>query len=1802
MPSLDEQLEEAAAGVQPLDKQLELAASIAAGVKKTTPVGNADRQALLDVVANTAKTISGAYGAPIPEWLTKAALTKGGKVGDVAFDVGTPIAGAIVGGLAGPEVGIPMGAAGGLAGNSIKQAREYFRGERDTFSPGQAIASTAMGAFPGTTAGKTIAGTIGRRAAEGFGLGAGSNMVEQAIDTGKVDPMQAMTAGVIGAPIGAGFGALEKGVPALWNKIRGKSLEEAKTILAEAKAPTKEAAPAITEAQNQIEEMMGMGAEPKSAKASAQIIQTEKPNSAEASAQTFDETGLTPSEVRARDFDKARAEDLMSRLEAAQAAHAEQRIGMSRIDAEGQPAARERARKQEPAQPLVSDEADVTAQLSPQAQALVEGEGYAVAQPVRKGVARPKPVTGAPEKQPLAPAETPAATIQAQAPGKPAPDAPGSFIFASPSTEDLKLPEAVARLTSKPLYDYAAQARKIAPEAKVQRALGDWADGAEHTTAITYDKPQPTDLLLKQAAELGLLGKQKNVLVGKLDDAGNSALHVVEFPKGTKLEDARQALIDVGIPHRTLVPTKTGIRAYVFDQDLSLADNILKLADHELEPTTVTKRATGDFLGDKKWASRDAAAAEYRRLLDQTVEAPADQGGAGRGDSGIHPAGVSAPEREPATAAGSGQPNEGAGAVSEVPAGVQLPAEQPLEHAVGGQLELIHYSGQPALSEVEPKFLGRGSANRADRTGTDKSFFFVKDSPTGQDTGLINNAGKTRYAAEISGDRIYDWNADPLKLADNPNRWEREEKLKELGYAGFASRRADGAHVVALFEPVSVRPAGPAINGERAAVSTELMTKLGVHATGAAAGFAYGWAEGKDLPTEQRLANALSWMAFGGTIPPTIGRRLVAAAIKSTKPSTSIAKVVAPVAGAKTMADVDRIFTAAPKKGSVGEMVRSLPGKATTAIQNVLDPITRMEEGILGKRPKLPLGDRFSLVAGAAGKAETRINQLDKAQDALVPDLDPKDINRFFFLRRTLDRLQTDPAARAVSTWDAAETQTLLGELANNLGVDKMARLEKFAQVIQANADADLQLMVKSGRMSQQQYADIKAMNDFYAPFRVMKYQEALEGSAAGTGRQIDTTQPLSKAIQGISDDEFRLGDMLTAFKQNTLRAHVLADKNEAMLQMAALAPLDKNGTFIQELKPHAKPPEGWATVNFMRDGKPFQLAVQPEVANAVKGLDPLQLGLVGKYLAFAATPLRLGATGANMAFQIVNQFKDQARLALVSKYGLRSVHDVYRYPMDFLTAVGASWKSNVFNSKNQLATDFLNSGAARSTIASTLSPDSFTRIARNSDRSTVARMLGVPTDVIIDTVARIGNAIEETSKMMGYKRGARIEELDQLTGKAREDALARVAYEVRNYAGSPDFSKHGTIGREMNLLFMFANARIQGAAADLRRLAGRTGTAEAAAAGAKLSVGVGIPTLAAWYLNHSPENAADWENRPQYEKNNYWLIPRYDQNGPRYFVNDRGDRVREYWRIPKAEIVAQVANTIESGLEFAKKKDPAALVQAGTSFFENLSPVPISGRNMNERLESMISGANPAIKGPMELAIGRDTFRHRDIVPERLKNASPTLQFDAHTPTPFVKTAQSMPEWMPDRMRSPMHLQHLVENATGSMLTQFMRPDQEGRDPLASHPILGRFFSSPYNNNEVDWDKIGKLRTSETDRTVLREDAIDKFLKAAPTLTQQQRVQSIIQIAGSDPEKNIPALVQGMRDKAAGTTGMDRVVRALAPKERAQFLEEKAAEIDSPEGKRRFYVDMLKRGVLTEDTAKEIVNLRSAEKQPSLR
>ncbi|MDI6788560.1 MAG: hypothetical protein QME51_09340, partial [Planctomycetota bacterium] len=423
-------------------------------------------------------------------------------------------------------------------------------------------------------------------------------------------------------------------------------------------------------------------------------------------------------------------------------------------------------------------------------------------------------------------------------------------------------------------------------------------------------------------------------------------------------------------------------------------------------------------------------------------------------------------------------------------------------------------------------------------------------------------------------------------------------------------------------------------------------------------------------------------------------------------------------------------------------------------------------------------------------------------------------------------------------------------------------------------------------------------------------------------------------------------------------------------------------------------------------------------------------------------------------------------------------------------------------------------------------------------------------------------------------KRALRMEKINRLPKEKAIKKLEEIATEIRNFSGSPDFLKTGKDTRELNVLLMFFNARLQGATQDIARLLGQAegGGKAAAIAWARLGTIVGIPALTLAFHNlTNKKNKEDYEKVPQWERENYFMIPREG-----YTEDEKGNKIRNYWKIPKSETIRIIANLTESTVKFGMETNPNLIWNYAIDFLETISPLNIQGKNLQERVESIIGNFNPLIKAPVEYGIGRNTFYHTDTVPERLKKVSPELQYRKDTPALYKKIGKTFKV-------SPLLVEQFVRSATAGLFS----------NPLKS--VIRRYVRSKglYDSEE---ENIKKALLNQEDIKLLRRERAKQMYEEYKVLvlpTQKKaRIKEWEGLEETDPLL-YDDLVDEILKQKRGLTYTDILMKQLNVENeaRAKYIYEKTKTMNTKE-RRKYLQELAKKEIFTEKVAEQYLEL----------
>lgn len=193
-----------------------------------------------------------------------------------------------------------------------------------------------------------------------------------------------------------------------------------------------------------------------------------------------------------------------------------------------------------------------------------------------------------------------------------------SYLFVSPNTrEGLSQAEALERLDSGEEAGLITGARGLTRclglKAEIAKALGSWADGAEHAALIKTVADEATARYVN--ARLGMRARQKSVLYFRVRAGGRARMYVLATKPGARDLTAVAGILDgSGIRHRTLIPRPGRVVIYVVDLKDELRAEVTAAA-RRLGGRYKALSGEGAFIGDGE--DRGRAQEAYRAVVSR---------------------------------------------------------------------------------------------------------------------------------------------------------------------------------------------------------------------------------------------------------------------------------------------------------------------------------------------------------------------------------------------------------------------------------------------------------------------------------------------------------------------------------------------------------------------------------------------------------------------------------------------------------------------------------------------------------------------------------------------------------------------------------------------------------------------------------------------------------------------------------------------------------------------------------------------------------------------------------------------------------------------------------------------------------------------------------------------------------------------------------------------------------------------------------------------------------------------------------
>ncbi len=854
--------------------------------------------------------------------------------------------------------------------------------------------------------------------------------------------------------------------------------------------------------------------------------------------------------------------------------------------------------------------------------------------------------------------------------------------------------------------------------------------------------------------------------------------------------------------------------------------------------------------------------------------------------------------------------------------------------------------------------------------------------------------------------------------------------------------------------------------------------------------------------------------------------------------------------------------------------------KVDEGITTSFAPLSYAEKQILGKSPDLKMGDRFELSSSFKGNADNLRNQYINELSKLTRDAgDAREMSTFLTLKRIESRLQFKNGK--VGDWTPEKVSEALQYMKGKIGDANYFRYDQAMKTVQKYTNTLLNDLEISGMVDKKTLDKIREVNktSFYLPFNVQR--------AADETVDVDL---LLKRMEGIEDEAYELIDPLETFGDMLSDVRVKSLRNQMLQDLLPLADIDEGKQFIGRF-PNGVPPSrrDWVKVEVKKDGLSMDLYAEPSLAKAITGLNKAQVGLVTKALSPTKKMLSAGATAYNIGFVPVSFIYNVKRLAELSKYGIKSPKDAITFINDISHGVVTGLVGNLDLQSPTVARfmkdyqNFIQSGAGGSTIQKAISPAAKKPLVKSVLRN------------VLDTPGKLTSALEESTKIASLRRGMRelnkqfgvgndrINQVLYRTNPEYRDLVKSVEIETRRYGGSPDFLRMGTNTKEINHIFMFFNAAYQGNLADVTRLTRDLKTPAGRAAATRTAI------LQSAVMMNAVRNQLyykdDLEQVPEWEKENNFMIA-----SNQFFINDSGQRVREFYRIPKREASRFVGNVVERLVDGIANQSPEAFREMALGLLEDVSPVRVDltsqdGTMLQNSLQSLVSSVNPAIKLPIEAGFNLNTFANRPIESEAELALPPSERVRSDTRLSSQVIAKGFDAVGADTLASPIMTQHLIDGATGGFF-KTLEPSQgiASRNPLSRMPVTNKFFRSQFVEEGDRWNIIKQWNNQAKGETTVNYEWAEKKVNEivnAPTKADKLSVINALaeqEKAGTINKDQIKAFKNVMSDTLSQVSPIDRKLRSFA----------KSGTVKNGEFAQKYYTEMLPLEAKTADEAKQ--------------
>lgn len=745
-----------------------------------------------------------------------------------------------------------------------------------------------------------------------------------------------------------------------------------------------------------------------------------------------------------------------------------------------------------------------------------------------------------------------------------------------------------------------------------------------------------------------------------------------------------------------------------------------------------------------------------------------------------------------------------------------------------------------------------------------------------------------------------------------------------------------------------------------------------------------------------------------------------------------------------------------------------------------------------------------------------------------------------------------------------------LRKLADEIGPDDMQAVGKYRQIVNKYQQNLLQMRVDAGLISGGLKNQLLTTHPNYVPHDVIFAID--QDSALHLSSSLNV--PKTDIMRAVGSTR-NIKNPAEAMVRRAQISHRLIEKNKILNNFVnaqakyQMFPSMRKASTMTPIKKGL----GQGTINLFSKGEKQTWIVPEDIAVAIKNLDT---PVSSKFWRFFTAPQRLlkkSATQYNLSFTVPNKFRDKQTAALTANAFIE----------EMARKTGVSPRS-LNLSADEIKGLYKESGGYGASIFR----EGESKVLGQFRKGGIGKHLKQANPAKI--VDAVNDGIEKSTRLEVFKRSLQ-------RGLSPKDA-ALVSRDA-----TIDFARMGTWMRKLNQAIPFFNARVQGFT-NLAKVVTKNPEMFA-----RMQMWTAVfPTM---FLHQHNRRYDSFKNIDQYYKNKYWIVMTGETDA---VDNYSGNpiKVPQFVTIPKGEGQQMVSSPIQyyldksDGIDFRKTSEMIADTIGAAS------PMEFQSFNQANWLQTVISQFGPLATIATGLASNEHPYFGSQIVPESRKKGPKELQFKRTTPGTTKELTKLINSKFPKAIIAPAEVEFVINSFGGVAkdtqeavnLLYGLATEKKVKVQPVSETLFGkaakipgarRFVREaiPFFAPMMEQRKGQKQELEEKyygEKILLKDRAEEVFIDLRKLNTKEERKNYLLSLGDEFNED--------LLDKIVDIKKYRNSVEALSINDpieiRARYILLRLDEMQDPEEKKKFLLELTRAKILTESTLDKIVELKS--------